>query len=96
MGRQAPHPAHIYAYTHVAFPLTPDPCLTDDACMHALPPLKITHQNHTKQVRAEFRRILMNMGFVEMPTNRWVESSFWNFDALFQPQVGQPASWFVS
>lgn len=30
----------------------------------------------------------MNMGFVEMPTNRWVESSFWNFDALFQPQVG--------
>jgi phenylalanyl-tRNA synthetase alpha chain len=21
-----------------------------------------------------------------MPTNRWVESSFWNFDALFQPQ----------
>lgn len=26
------------------------------------------------------------MGFEEMPTNRWVESSFWNFDALFQPQ----------
>jgi len=26
------------------------------------------------------------MGFVEMRTNRWVESSFWNFDALFQPQ----------
>ena len=24
--------------------------------------------------------------FSEMPTNRWVESSFWNFDALFQPQ----------
>jgi len=21
-----------------------------------------------------------------MPTNRWVESSFWNFDSLFQPQ----------
>ena len=21
-----------------------------------------------------------------MPTNRYVESSFWNFDALFQPQ----------
>ena len=21
-----------------------------------------------------------------MPTNRFVESSFWNFDALFQPQ----------
>ena len=26
------------------------------------------------------------MGFNEMPTNRWVESSFWNFDTLFQPQ----------
>ncbi len=38
------------------------------------------------KVRAEFRRILMDLGFEEMPTNRWVESSFWNFDALFQPQ----------
>lgn len=28
----------------------------------------------------------MDMGFEEMPTNRYVESSFWNFDALFQPQ----------
>jgi len=26
------------------------------------------------------------MGFNEMPTQRFVESSFWNFDALFQPQ----------
>jgi phenylalanyl-tRNA synthetase alpha chain len=26
------------------------------------------------------------MGFSEMPTNRYVESSFWNFDALFVPQ----------
>lgn len=24
--------------------------------------------------------------FCEMPTNKYVESSFWNFDALFQPQ----------
>eukprot|EP00611_Tribonema_gayanum_P023070 TRINITY_DN4774_c0_g1_i1.p1 TRINITY_DN4774_c0_g1~~TRINITY_DN4774_c0_g1_i1.p1 ORF type:complete len:525 (+),score=158.45 TRINITY_DN4774_c0_g1_i1:218-1576(+) len=38
------------------------------------------------KVRAEFRNVLMQMGFEEMPTNRWVESSFWNFDALFQPQ----------
>lgn len=38
------------------------------------------------KVRAEFRKILLQMGFEEMPTNRWVESSFWNFDALFQPQ----------
>lgn len=26
------------------------------------------------------------MGFQEMPTNNYVESSFWNFDSLFQPQ----------
>jgi phenylalanyl-tRNA synthetase alpha chain len=38
------------------------------------------------KVRAEFRKILMQMGFEEMPTNKWVESSFWNFDSLFQPQ----------
>ena len=37
-------------------------------------------------VRAEFRKILLEMGFCEMPTNQFVESSFWNFDALFQPQ----------
>lgn len=38
------------------------------------------------KVRAQFRRILMQMGFEEMPTDQWVESSFWNFDSLFQPQ----------
>mmetsp|Transcript_43373 Transcript_43373/g.87740 ORF Transcript_43373/g.87740 Transcript_43373/m.87740 type:complete len:512 (-) Transcript_43373:234-1769(-) len=38
------------------------------------------------KVRAEFRRILMSMGFQEMETSKWVESSFWNFDSLFQPQ----------
>ena len=38
-------------------------------------------------MRSEFRKVLMYMGFEEMPTNRWVESSFWNFDSLFQPQV---------
>ena len=38
------------------------------------------------KVRAEFRSILLGMGFEEMPTNKWVEASFWNFDALFQPQ----------
>lgn len=30
--------------------------------------------------------LLMFYRFEEMPTNRFVESSFWNFDALFQPQ----------
>lgn len=27
------------------------------------------------------------MGFEEMRTDRYVESSFWNFDSLFQPQA---------
>lgn len=38
------------------------------------------------KVRQEFRNILLEMGFEEMPTNNFVENSFWNFDALFQPQ----------
>ena len=32
------------------------------------------------------RNILLEMGFEEMPTNQFVESSFMNFDTLFQPQ----------
>jgi len=39
------------------------------------------------KVRAQFREIFLEMGFEEMPTDRFVESSFWNFDALFQPQA---------
>ncbi|XP_076260587.1 phenylalanine--tRNA ligase alpha subunit [Rhynchophorus ferrugineus] len=38
------------------------------------------------KVRTEFRQIFLEMGFSEMPTNNYVENSFWNFDALFQPQ----------
>eukprot|EP01017_Pseudomicrothorax_dubius_P043857 TRINITY_DN7366_c0_g2_i2.p1 TRINITY_DN7366_c0_g2~~TRINITY_DN7366_c0_g2_i2.p1 ORF type:complete len:387 (-),score=133.37 TRINITY_DN7366_c0_g2_i2:161-1321(-) len=38
------------------------------------------------KVRSEFRQILLEMGFEEMPTDNFVESSFWNFDTLFQPQ----------
>jgi len=44
-----------------------------------------TLHNVTK-VRNNMKGILLEMGFEEMPTNRWVESSFWNFDSLFQPQ----------
>ena len=44
------------------------------------------HEHALMKVRSEFRQILLEMGFSEMPTNRFVESSFWNFDALFQPQ----------
>ena len=38
------------------------------------------------KVRTEFRQIFLEMGFSEMPTNNYVENSFWNFDTLFQPQ----------
>lgn len=38
------------------------------------------------KVRTHFREILLEMGFEEMPTNRYVETSFWCFDSLFVPQ----------
>uniref|UniRef100_A0A7N0T1J4 phenylalanine--tRNA ligase n=1 Tax=Kalanchoe fedtschenkoi TaxID=63787 RepID=A0A7N0T1J4_KALFE len=38
------------------------------------------------KVRDRLTTIFRMMGFEEMPTNNYVESSFWNFDALFQPQ----------
>lgn len=38
------------------------------------------------KVRQEFREIFFEMGFEEMPTNKFVETGFWNFDALFVPQ----------
>mmetsp|Transcript_14676 Transcript_14676/g.41749 ORF Transcript_14676/g.41749 Transcript_14676/m.41749 type:complete len:513 (-) Transcript_14676:159-1697(-) len=38
------------------------------------------------KVRTEYRQIFLEMGFQEMQTNQYVESSFWNFDSLFQPQ----------
>jgi phenylalanyl-tRNA synthetase alpha chain len=44
------------------------------------------HLHPLMKMRAEFRQIFLEMGFTEMPTNKFVESSFWNFDALFQPQ----------
>jgi phenylalanyl-tRNA synthetase alpha chain len=44
------------------------------------------HLHTLLKVREQFRGIFLEMGFEEMPTNNYVESSFWNFDALFQPQ----------
>ncbi|KAF1816699.1 hypothetical protein P152DRAFT_454921 [Eremomyces bilateralis CBS 781.70] len=38
------------------------------------------------KVRAEFRNIFFNQGFVEMPTSCYVDTGFWNFDALYVPQ----------
>lgn len=44
------------------------------------------HLHPLMMVREQFKEIFLSMGFEEMPTDRYVESSFWNFDALFQPQ----------
>ncbi|XP_039274465.2 phenylalanine--tRNA ligase alpha subunit-like [Styela clava] len=44
------------------------------------------HLHPLLKVRSVYRQIFLEMGFTEMPTNNYVESSFWNFDALFQPQ----------
>jgi len=44
------------------------------------------HLHPLLKVRAEYRQIFLEMGFTEMPTNNFIESSFWNFDTLFQPQ----------
>lgn len=49
-------------------------------------PLESGYLHPLLKVRSEFRQIFLEMGFSEMPTNNYVESSFWNFDALFQPQ----------
>jgi phenylalanyl-tRNA synthetase alpha chain len=49
-------------------------------------PLPCGHLHPLMKVRSEYREIFLQMGFTEMPTNNYVESSFWNFDALFQPQ----------
>lgn len=44
------------------------------------------HLHPLLKVRSEVVEIFVQMGFQEMPTNNYVESSFWNFDALYQPQ----------
>jgi phenylalanyl-tRNA synthetase alpha chain len=44
------------------------------------------HLHPLLKVRDEFRQIFFELGFSEMPSGKYVESSFWNFDALFQPQ----------
>ena len=50
------------------------------------PPPAGGHLHPLLKVRTQFRKIFVQLGFEEMPTERYVESSFWNFDALFQPQ----------
>jgi phenylalanyl-tRNA synthetase alpha chain len=43
-------------------------------------------QHPLLKVRQEFREMFLELGFQEMHTQQWVESSFWNFDTLFVPQ----------
>lgn len=38
------------------------------------------------RIKEEIKKIFIEMGFAEMQTSKYVESSFWNFDSLFQPQ----------
>ena len=49
-------------------------------------PATTGHLHPLMKVRTEIREVFLEMGFEEMPTNNFVESSFWNFDALFTPQ----------
>jgi phenylalanyl-tRNA synthetase alpha chain len=44
------------------------------------------HLHPLLKVREQFRQIFLTMGFAEMDTSNFVESSFWNFDTLIQPQ----------
>ncbi|KAJ4462140.1 putative Phenylalanine--tRNA ligase alpha subunit A [Paratrimastix pyriformis] len=45
------------------------------------------HLHPLMQYKSMVRRIFISLGFQEMPTSRFVESSLWNFDALYQPQA---------
>ena len=38
------------------------------------------------KLRQQYREIFLELGFQEMDTARFVDSSFWNFDTLFIPQ----------
>jgi len=49
-------------------------------------PIQSGYTHPLAKMRAAMRQIFLEMGFAEMPTANYVESSFWNFDSLFQPQ----------
>ncbi|KAI8872717.1 hypothetical protein GQ42DRAFT_161071 [Ramicandelaber brevisporus] len=54
------------------------------AAQGVVPPAGALHP--LMKIREELRNNFFEMGFEEMPTNRYVESSFWNFDVLYVPQ----------
>jgi len=41
----------------------------------------------------KIRRRLIEMGFIEMVSESFIETQFWNFDALFQPQNHPAREW---
>jgi phenylalanyl-tRNA synthetase alpha chain len=70
-----------------ANPLFDDPAAFKPLNLDALGrPVSGGHLHPLMKVRAAFRQILLELGFSEMSTSRYVESAFWNFDSLFQPQ----------
>ena len=46
----------------------------------------IGYSHPLMDMREHYRQIFLSMGFTEMQTDSYVESSFWNFDSLIQPQ----------
>ena len=49
-------------------------------------PVEAGHFHPLMEMRSDMRRMFVELGFEEMDTRKWIESSFWNFDSLFQPQ----------
>lgn len=59
-------------------------------------PVKSVHPGKKQPYRAfldKIRRKLIEMGFIEMTVESLIETQFWNFDALFQPQNHPAREW---
>ncbi|HID72464.1 TPA: phenylalanine--tRNA ligase subunit alpha, partial [Candidatus Micrarchaeota archaeon] len=59
-------------------------------------PVKIIFPGKKQPYRAfldKIRRKLIEMGFIEMTVESLIETQFWNFDALFQPQNHPARDW---
>ncbi|AIF69822.1 phenylalanyl-tRNA synthetase [Palaeococcus pacificus DY20341] len=59
-------------------------------------PVKVTYPGKKQPYRAfldKIRRKLIEMGFIEMEAESLIETQFWNFDALFQPQNHPARDW---
>ncbi|RLF78214.1 phenylalanine--tRNA ligase subunit alpha [Thermococci archaeon] len=59
-------------------------------------PVKVPFPGKKQPYRAfldKIRRKLIEMGFIEMEVESLIETQFWNFDALFQPQNHPARDW---